>query len=56
MLTNVNLWHEGHDIGPENYKFYPKVRKLNNDERQYAEEMLSLGANNKKFAKTNFGE
>ena len=51
VLTNVNLSHEGHDIGPENYKFYPKVRKLNNDERQYAEEMLSLGANNKKLQK-----
>ena len=49
VVTNVHLTHEGHDIGPENHKFYPKVRKLNNEERQYAEEMLSLGANNKKL-------
>ena len=47
-VTDTHLLHN-HDIGYESYRFYPKVRKLDNDEIRYAENMLELGANNKKL-------
>ena len=28
VVTQLNLSHENHDVGEENYQFYPKVRKL----------------------------
>ena len=49
VVTGVHLHHENHDIGYENYRFYPKVRKLDADETKYAENMLNMGANNKKL-------
>ena len=48
-VTDAHLVHENHDIGYENYRFYPKVRKLDEGEVRYAENMLSMGANNKKL-------
>ena len=49
VCTKLNLLHENHDVGEESYQYYPKVRKLDSDQREYAENMLCMGANNKKL-------
>ena len=40
VVTHVHLLHENHDIGYENYRFYAKVRRLNDRKIRYAEDML----------------
>lgn len=49
VVTDVQLKHENHDIGHESYRIHPKVRKLDEDETKYVENMISLGVNNKKL-------
>ena len=49
ILSKLHLEHGGHDTSRDTYKFYPKVRKLDDDDRKYADDMLAIGANLKKL-------
>ena len=42
IVTNVNLDHANHELNEQLYQFYPKVRKLSDDEKSCAERMLAM--------------
>ena len=47
IVTNVNMEHANHEINEQLYQFYPKVRKLSDDDKLYAERMLAMKVNKK---------
>ena len=47
IVTNVNMEHANHEVNEQLYQFYPKVRKLNEDDKSYAERMLAMKVNKK---------
>ena len=42
IVTNVNLDHANHELNEQLSQFYPKVRKLSDDEKSCAERMLAM--------------
>ena len=49
VVSKCLLEHKYHDVSSTTYKYYAKVRKLDESEKLYVEEMLKLGANPKKL-------
>ena len=47
--------HENHSTDADEYHYLPKSRKLNDEEKSYATDMISLGANKKKLQQQIFG-
>ena len=41
--------HVNHEVSKANFQYYPKVQKLSEDQRLYAENMLLMKANKKKL-------
>ena len=44
-VTSNELTHANHERNQETFRYYPKVRKLNSEEREYAEGMITTGVN-----------
>ena len=44
-VTKLNPTHANHDITKDSHKYYPKFRTLNNQQREYAKDMMSMGVN-----------
>ena len=47
VVTKVNTEHANHEVNENLYEFYPKVRKLSEEDKSYAEQMLAMSANKK---------
>ena len=55
MVNQVVERHENHSTDAEEYHYLPKSRKLNDAEKSYVSDMISLGANKKKLQQQIFG-
>jgi len=51
-VTNINLQHTGHELGPKIYRGYRHVRKLSSYDWKYVTEMIEVGARPRKIAQS----
>ena len=47
VVTKANMEHANHEMNENLYQFYPKVRKLSDEEKTHAEQILAIHANKK---------